>query len=66
VLYIIKKILIIEDELAIADLMSYALEKEEYIVRTVDNRIEWMGITESFKLNLIIFDLMLPDISRKH
>ncbi|ACO84055.1 hypothetical protein EXM36_05425 [Clostridium botulinum] len=46
--------------------MSYALEKEEYIVRTVDNRIEWMGITESFKLNLIIFDLMLPDISRKH
>ncbi|HID0763378.1 response regulator [Clostridium botulinum] len=62
----IKKILIIEDELAIADLMSYALEKEEYIVRTVDNRIEWMGITESFKLNLIIFDLMLPDISRKH
>ncbi|MBZ1329319.1 hypothetical protein HZR17_02845 [Clostridium botulinum] len=46
--------------------MSYALEKEGYIVRIVGNRIEWMGITESFKLNLIIFDLMLPDISRKH
>ncbi|WP_341472659.1 response regulator [Clostridium botulinum] len=62
----IKKILIIEDGLAMADLMSYSLKKEGYIVRTVGNRIEWMGITESFKLNLIIFDLMLPDISRKH
>ncbi|WP_339328152.1 response regulator [Clostridium botulinum] len=62
----IKKILIIEDGLAIADLMSYALKREGYIVRTVGNRIEWMGITESFKFNLIIFDLMLPDISRKH
>lgn len=59
----IKKILIIEDELAIADLMSYSLKKEGYIVKTVDNGSEGIEITESFKPNLIILDLMLPDIS---
>lgn len=59
----IKKILIIEDELAIADLMSYSLKKEGYIVKTVDNGSKGIEITESFKPNLIILDLMLPDIS---
>ncbi len=59
----IKKILIIEDELAIADLMSYSLKKEGYIVKTVDNGSEGIEITENFKPNLIILDLMLPDIS---
>lgn len=59
----IKKILIIEDEVAIADLMSYSLKKEGYIVKTVDNGSEGIEITESFKPNLIILDLMLPDIS---
>ncbi|HIG0356125.1 response regulator transcription factor [Clostridium sporogenes] len=59
----IKKILIIEDELAIADLMSYSLKKEGYIVKTVGNGSEGIEITENFKPNLIILDLMLPDIS---
>ncbi|MDU1320134.1 MAG: response regulator transcription factor [Clostridium botulinum] len=59
----IKKILIIEDEVAIADLMSYSLKKEGYIVKTVDNGSEGIEIAESFKPNLIILDLMLPDIS---
>ncbi|EPY2276182.1 response regulator transcription factor [Clostridium sporogenes] len=59
----IKKILIIEDELAIADLVSYSLKKEGYIVKTVDNGSEGIEITENFKPNLIILDLMLPDIS---
>ncbi|WP_125152493.1 response regulator transcription factor [Clostridium rectalis] len=58
-----KKILIIEDESAIADLMSYSLKREGYIVKSIDNGKEGIEITESFKPNLIILDLMLPDIS---
>ncbi|ENK1242070.1 response regulator transcription factor [Clostridium sporogenes] len=58
-----KKILIIEDELAIADLMSYSLKKEGYIVKSVDNGTDGIEYTKRFKPNLIILDLMLPDIS---
>ncbi|EJP6472334.1 response regulator transcription factor [Clostridium botulinum] len=58
-----KKILIIEDELAIADLMSYSLKKEGYIVKSVDNGTDGIEYTKKFKPNLIILDLMLPDIS---
>ncbi|AVQ45427.1 response regulator transcription factor [Clostridium botulinum] len=58
-----KKILIIEDELAIADLMSYSLKKEGYIVKSVDNGTDGIEYTKIFKPNLIILDLMLPDIS---
>ncbi|MGO5064955.1 MULTISPECIES: response regulator transcription factor [unclassified Clostridium] len=59
----IKKILIIEDELAIADLISYSLKKEGYIVKSVDNGTDGIEYTKIFKPNLIILDLMLPDIS---
>ncbi|NFN85587.1 response regulator transcription factor [Clostridium sporogenes] len=59
----IKKILIIEDELAIADLISYSLKKEGYIVKAVDNGTDGIEYTKIFKPNLIILDLMLPDIS---
>lgn len=58
-----KKILIIEDELAIADLMSYSLKKEGYIVKSVDNGTDGIEYTKRFKPNLIILDLMLPDVS---
>lgn len=56
-----KKILIIEDELAIADLMSYSLKKEGYIVKSVDNGTDGIEYTKRFKPNLIILDLMLPE-----
>jgi len=62
-LVVIKKILIIEDELAIADLISYSLKKEGYIVKSVDNGTDGIEYTKIFKPNLIILDLMLPDIS---
>nr|WP_286010073.1 hypothetical protein [Clostridium sp. Marseille-Q2269] len=47
-----------EDENAIADLMSYSLKKEGYIVQAIDNGEEGIKITESFKPNLIILNLI--------
>ncbi|KAJ50606.1 DNA-binding response OmpR family regulator [Clostridium tetanomorphum] len=58
-----KKILIIEDEIAISDFMSYSLSKEGYIVKCYDNGEEGIKALEDFKPNLIILDLMLPDIN---
>ena len=57
------KILIIEDELAICDILSYALSKEGFKVRYALCGEEGIKIIEDFKPELIILDLMLPDIS---
>lgn len=58
-----KKILIIEDETAISDFMCYSLNKEGYIVKSFENGEDGIKALESFKPNLIILDLMLPDVS---
>ncbi|PRR78069.1 Transcriptional regulatory protein YycF [Clostridium liquoris] len=58
-----KKILIIEDETAISDFMCYSLNKEGYIVKAFENGEDGIKALESFKPNLIILDLMLPDVS---
>jgi DNA-binding response OmpR family regulator len=57
------KILLIEDELAICDILSYALSKEGFIVRYALSGEVGLKVIENFKPELIILDLMLPDIS---
>lgn len=57
------KILLIEDELTICDILSYALSKEGFKVRYELSGEEGLKSIEDFKPELIILDLMLPDIS---
>ena len=57
------KILIIEDELAICDILSYALNKEGFKVSCALSGEQGFKIIEDFKPEIIILDLMLPDIS---
>ena len=57
------KILLIEDELAICDILSYALSKEGFKVRYALSGEDGLKIIENFNPELIILDLMLPDIS---
>ncbi|AOT70589.1 response regulator transcription factor [Geosporobacter ferrireducens] len=58
-----KKILIIEDEEAISNLISYSLKKEGFITNVAANGEEGLKLLKEFKPDLIILDLMLPDIS---
>lgn len=58
-----KKILIVEDEENISDLLAYSLEKEGYKITVVDTGLKAFKILEKDKPNLIILDLMLPDMS---
>ncbi|MBC8059768.1 MAG: response regulator transcription factor [Clostridiaceae bacterium] len=57
------KILLIEDELAICDILSYALSKEGFTVRYALCGEEGIKCIEEFNPHLIILDLMLPDTS---
>jgi len=54
------KILIIDDERAIADIIKYNLEKEGYIVETAFDGEEGVKKVFDFKPDLAILDIMMP------
>ena len=58
-----KRILIVEDEIAINDILSRALKKEGYIIKSAYNGEEALDYVESFKPHLTLLDVMLPDIT---
>ncbi|MEC3624813.1 response regulator transcription factor [Bacillus inaquosorum] len=57
------KILIIEDDEAIADLLSYGLTQEGFHTCTEANGDLGMKQLDQFKPNLLLLDWMLPDCS---
>ncbi len=57
------KILIIEDEPAIADTIQYALETDGFETLHLSSGIEVVSILEEQQIDLIILDIGLPDIN---
>ena len=57
------KILIIEDEVSIADLLKYKLEKEGYVAEAVYTGNEGLKALKRFSPSLLLLDLMLPDMN---
>ncbi len=57
-----EKILIIDDEIELADIVGDYLLKENYKVYKVSNGCCAMEIFDKEKPNLLVLDLMLPDI----
>ena len=57
-----KKILVVEDEYSINDGLTFALRKEGYEVRSAFNGKEALELVEVFKPDLVLLDLMLPDM----
>lgn len=58
-----KKILIIDDETAIRDLIELVLKRENYLVKTAENGAAGLMEVNSFQPDLVLLDLMLPDYS---
>ena len=57
------RILVIEDEKPIADILAYDLGKSGYAVSCAYTGAEGMNLAESVRPNLILLDWMLPDLS---
>lgn len=57
------KILIIEDESDIQNILRYSFIKEKFKVRCASCGIDGIEICEIFNPDIVILDLMLPDIS---
>ncbi len=56
------KILIVEDDPDVADLVKTGLVHEGFDVRVAQSGIEGMDLTHAFYPDLIVLDLMLPDM----
>lgn len=57
------KILIVDDEKRIVEVLEAYLEREGYEIHSADNGIDALKKARSVSPDLIILDLMLPDIS---
>ncbi len=58
-----KRILIVEDEPAMSELLSFRLAKEGYLVDTACSGNQALDLIGSFKPDLVLLDLVLPDES---
>ena len=61
-----ESVLIIEDEEDIRELVNYNLSKEGYQITSVESGEEGFKTAKSKQPNLIVLDLMLPEIGRAH
>lgn len=57
------KILIIEDEAPIADLLAYGLKKEGYNCKISYSGAKGLGLVDEFRPDLLLLDWMLPDVA---
>ncbi len=56
------KILVVDDDADIIDLLAYNLEKSGYQVQTAANGLDALSIAQSFVPDLILLDIMLPKL----
>jgi DNA-binding response OmpR family regulator len=56
------RILIVDDEKAVTDLLAYSLNKAGYAVQVASNGIQALKQAEQFSPELVLLDLLLPEM----
>jgi two-component system, OmpR family, alkaline phosphatase synthesis response regulator PhoP len=54
------KILVVDDDRDILELLEYNLSKEGFLVKTLEDSLEAIDLAKEFKPDLIILDIMMP------
>lgn len=58
-----KKILVVEDDRTLLEAISFKLQNEGYEVELAEDGWEALNVVEKKKIDLIISDIMMPNIS---
>lgn len=56
----LQRVLVVDDEEPILELLKYNLEKEGYDVRTASNGVEAVDVAKKFIPDLVLLDIMMP------
>lgn len=54
------KVLVVDDEESIQELLKYNLEKDGYKVKTAGNGVKAIEIAKKFRPDLVLLDIMMP------
>ncbi|MEX0326944.1 MAG: response regulator [Puniceicoccaceae bacterium] len=57
-----KRILVVDDEPDVTELVSYRLKREGYTVEVINNPLEIMGKAREFSPDLFVLDIMMPEL----
>jgi Response regulators consisting of a CheY-like receiver domain and a winged-helix DNA-binding domain len=57
------KILVVDDDLDIIEILKYNLNKSGYLVKSAKNGIEAIKRAKKFLPNIILMDVMMPEMS---
>ena len=57
-----RKILVVDDEIDIVDLLKYNLENEGFAVSTASNGVEAIEVAKNVMPDLILLDVMMPEM----
>ena len=57
-----QKILVVEDEVPIAEILKFNLEKHGYQVRTISDGLEAIKVAKDWQPDLLLLDIMLPTL----
>jgi len=58
-----KRVLVVDDEPDVTELVSYQLRAKGYVVETLNDPAQCLGLLRSFQPDLILLDVMMPHIS---
>ncbi len=58
-----KKILVVDDESDVTELLAYNLKAKGFVVETLNNPNSSIGLARTFLPDLVILDVMMPDLN---
>jgi len=58
-----KKILVVDDESDVTDLVSYHLKAKGFVVQAINDPNRSVGAARSFLPDLVILDVMMPELN---
>ncbi len=58
-----KKVLVVDDEPDVTELLDYKLRSEGYEVEVINDPLLIMGVAREFRPDLVILDIMMPELN---
>lgn len=59
----VNRILIVDDEPDVTELLKYKFEQDGYICQVVNNPLSFISVAREFNPNLILLDIMMPELN---